>query len=273
MKWLREIPPMAFLAVVPVAFAVMVVACEPPSAEATAPDPPPYGTMQLTAQEADTFTVIATWTPVIYRQDTVRQYLRVLDRTDTSGVSLNDTIAAVGSETLEIPAPAAGATATYEYCLRSLAVNEADTLAASPFPGTCASFQYTSPVTFPPPPDSLDVEAQQTVAIDSVDVVPDSLRMVFDVDAQGDTAWLYTLAWHRGVRIDSVGGNQYQMRAELYKDGEIVGCAGACSGVVLKPARWDEQNLPVVLRGREGYPAGQEWMADRLPWLRELAAG
>lgn len=238
------------------------------SVGAAVPASPAQATFALAGMVQDTFTVLATWEPVEFLGDTVSEYRRHLVRTDTSGLDLQDTLSAVGSETLEVVGPSAGQTATYDYCLWSRALNEAGEVVESESP-TCASFQYTSPTSFPPPPDSLEVNPQQALAVDSLDVVPDSLRMAFDVDAAGDTTWLYTLAWHEGVLIDSVAGNTYPMRAEVYKDGEIVGCAGACDGVVIQPATWDE-GVPVVMVGRPAYPAGEEWMADRLPWLRQL---
>lgn len=218
---------------------VLFTGCEPPAPAEASPAPEP-ASMELAAMAQDTFTVIAAWPPVEFLGDTVSTYRRTLVRTDTSGLALEDTISALGSETLEVVGPPAGETAVYDYCLWSRAPNEAGEVVESQ-EAACTSFQFTSPTSFPQPPDSVEIEEPVAMVVDSVTVSPDSATIEV--------------------------GQTFQFTALVWRDGEIVGCSGDCAGVEINAGTWD-QGTPLYLTGRIGAPG--EWVAQRLPWLRVL---
>lgn len=219
--------------------------CEPPGRARAAPPPDGVEGFELRAQAADSFQVAALWPPVVFQGDTIRSFHRHSTRTDTSGYVQTDTISAVGSETLVIPSPRPGATGEYSYCLRSQ--NDFGLSADS----ACAFYTYTNPDTLPPPPDSVTVEPPVAVTFDSVRIF-----------AVGDSTSLDTL------RLEV--GEVAEVAAALYRDGRVVGCAGApCDSIPIYPAAWVKR-APYYVAQREGYPLGQEWVAKRLPWLRRL---
>lgn len=211
----------------------------PPDAGAAPPAPETAASMELAPiVQADTFTVVATWPAVVFAGDTIRTYQRTLTRTDTTGVALDDSIAAIGSETVDLASPAPGATGSYRYCLRSRNDFGLSTDSA------CAAFQYTNPDTLPPPPDSVTVDTQLAIAVDSLTLDPEDTTIVV--------------------------GDSYQLRARLWKDGEVVGCAGRCGSTTISAAKF-VRHVPLYLKGRPGYWG--EWVAARLPWIRPLASG
>lgn len=216
-------------------------------------DPPDVGppeadaaTIELSAQAADSFEIMATWRPTTFLGDTVDTYLRDVGRQDGTWADF-DTVSAVGSELRAIPSPPAGSTAVYDYCLRSVGVDEVgDTVSTPDSLAACATFQYTAPTSLPPAPDSLEVDPQAAIALDSAVLYPADLTLQV-----GDTA---------------------QLTMALYVDGQVVGCSGACDTVAISAADWD-RGAPVYIAQRPGYPFGEEWMARRLPWLRQLERG
>ena len=90
------------------------------------------------------------------------------------------------------------------------------------------------------------MDPNQAIALDSMTVYPAELSLQV-----GDTA---------------------QLTAALYMDGQVVGCSGACDTVPISAADWD-QGAPVYIAQRPGYEFAEEWMARRLPWLRQLRRG
>lgn len=257
-----------------------------PPGEARAAPPPASVGMELAAQAADTFTVVATWSPVVVEGDTIREYVREAGFNDGSFETGSDTLAAVGSETLDLPAPPEGETVDGFYCLRSVRRAADGSPVVAPVDSTdfraCAGFQYTSPLSFPPPPDSLEVEPQQATAIDSVRILPDSIQFTFLTDAGADST---TVA--RQVFIEEWPVTEYRVRVDtgataaeatvplaalLLYEGEVVGCDGDCDQFPIAAAGWDD-GVPYRLAGRPGYELGAEWRVERLPWFRELTFG
>lgn len=249
-----------------------VGACEPdvPEAEASPPPPPASINFGLTVQAPDTVSFIATWPPVVFQGDTIRRYRRTLTRTDTAqdltifGLDDNAAVNSVGSEDFSIPGPGEGETGEYRYCLRSV---DADGTVGRD--STCTLFQYTAPVVFPPPPDSITVSEQVAIAYDSATVFPDSVVFRYHVTEAGDTVWDYALGFDKGSRVDSIPGGDYRLSVRVWQGDEIVGCAGRCGTTPISAASF-VQGIPFYLKGREGYPLGQEWTTERLPWLRIL---
>lgn len=238
-------------------FVVGITACPSSPEESGAVPAASASELSLAQQSADTFEVMATWQPVVFLNDTVRSYIRRVG-TDQATFSDSSIINATGSEIKQIPSPPAGSTYNYFYCLQSRGVNEVgDTVATPDSMAACTSFQYTAPTSTPPPPDSLEVNPQQTLALDSLVLYPDSIQMEV-----GDTV---------------------QLTAAVYKDGYVVGCSGACDTVMITPFSWD-RDMPVVAMGRYRLPKyfGQEpsleafardnleLMAVRLQWFRQL---
>lgn len=273
----RSTPLLAVLA-----FVAAVLACDPD------PAPPPDGggggppivpaahaaDVELAAQAADSFDVLATWRPVVFLEDTVRSYVRSTGRDDGSWTD-EDTISAVGSETFSAPSPPAGSTATYFYCLRSRGANEVgDTVTTPDSLAACAGFQYTAPTSTPPPPDSLEVDPQQTLALDSLVLQPTSLTVRPLTGAGVDSTTEIVQVYDRQGVIDTVTDTaaraEFEMQALLYADGAVVGCDGYCDTVPISAGAWQEDGVPVYIAGRDGYDVGEEWVARRLPWLRQL---
>lgn len=220
------------------ALVLTTTACPAPDADAAPPPPETVERMDLEPiVQADTFTVVATWPPVVFSGDTITSYRRTLTRTDTTGLALDADISALGSETVNVTSPAPGETGAYRYCLRSR--NDFGLSADS----SCAAFQYTNPDTLPPPPDSVTVDTQLALAVDSLTVDPSDTTIAV--------------------------GESFQLRARLWKDGEVVGCAGRCESTTISAAKF-VQHVPLYLKGRPGYWG--EWMGSRLPWLRRLGA-
>lgn len=216
--------------------------CEPPGQARAAPAPEAVSNFDLVAQEADSFSVAAAWSPVVFQGDTIRRFHRYSARTDTAGYLDVDTLEAVGSELLIAPSPPPAGTGEYSYCLRSL--NDFGLSADS----TCASYQYTNPDTLPPAPDSLEVEPPVAVTVDSLQIVVAATGEPFDGDtiAVGDSVYLAALFW---------------------RDGQVVGCGGSCGTFAIYPGSWKD-GLPLYLTSRHGYRLGEEWVVQRLPWLR-----
>lgn len=201
----------------------------------------------LLAQEADTFAVAVTWTPVLFQGDTIGLFHRYSARTDTAGHLAVDTLEAIGSELHRVPSPPPGETGEYTYCLRSL--NDFGLSADS----TCATYTYTNPDTLPPPPDSIAVEPPVAVTVDSLQIVVAETGEPFDGDtiAVGDSVYLAALFW---------------------RDGQVVGCGGSCGTFAVYPGTWQD-GLPLYLTSRHGYRLGEEWVVERLPWLRRTDRG
>lgn len=254
----------------------------PPGSDELRAAPPPDAGPRLAmgAQQADTITLLATWNPVEFRGDTIREYVREVGYDDGSWEA-QDTVQAVGSETLDVPVTAAeGETVIGFYCLRSLRRAADGGPVVAPEDDAemrrCTGWQYTAPLDFPPPPDSLDVSPEQAVAIDSMRILPDSVHFVYLTDAGPDSTTeihrAYFDEWpvlERTIRVDTIPTASIHMAALLLKDGEIVGCDGDCSQFPLSAAGWDD-GVPYYVSGRPGYE--DEWRVRRLPWFRQLAA-
>lgn len=273
--------------VVIVLVAILLTSCGggSPPGEARAAPAPEGASMELVAQEADSFTVVATWSPVVFNGDTIREYVREAGYDDGTA-EVADTLEAVGSETFSLPSPPEGETMQGFYCIRS-AYRDADGgLVVAPTDSSslrrCVDFQYTSPLSFPPPPDSLEVSPGQATTIDSVRILPDSIQFTFLTDARADST---TVA--RQVFIEEWPVTSYQVRVDtgataeeatvpvaalLLSGGEVVGCDGDCSQFPIAAAGWDG-GVPYRFAGRPGFQVGQEWQAKRLPWLRVLDGG
>lgn len=212
--------------------------------------------VELAAQEADTFEIVATWPPQTFLGDTIRTYIRDVGREDGSWADF-DTLSAVGSEMGSIPAPPAGSTAVYNYCLRGVGVDEiGDTVSTPDSLAACTSFQYTSPTSFPPPPDSVTVEVG-VVTLDSAWMYDDRGNFL----AADDTLVEYNLD----------PGETVEQTYVAFSGGEIVLCGGACDTVPIAAAGWDD-DVPYYIAMRPGYGFSEQ-MARRLPWLRVLRRG
>lgn len=231
---------------------VTVAGCEATDdAEAYAP-PPTDWTAQLAAQEADSLTLLATWEPVVVAGDTVREYVREAGY-DTAAVELQDTVQAIGSETVTLAAPPEGETRTGFYCLRGIRRTSGGDPIVAPRDSatyrTCVPWQYTTPYSYPPPPDSLEVDPGGSLAADSLTMYPTSITMQ--------------------------PGDSVDLTAVLWLDGQVVGCSGVCDTVTVHPASWEEQDhlagarIPATYVARPGYE-GQEFVRKRLPWFRVL---
>lgn len=220
--------------------------CEGTGEARAAPAPADVGDLELVAQEADSFQVATTWTPVVFQGDTIDAFHRYSARTDVEGYVDVDTVQAIGSELLGVPAPPPGETGEYSYCLRSQ--NQFGLSSDS----TCASYTYTNPDTLPPPPDSVTVEPPVTMTYDSLQIVVAATGQPLDRDtiAVGDSLYLAAL---------------------LYRNGQVVGCGGTCDSFAIYPGTW-KNGVPLFLTNRRGYEPGIEWVAERLPWLRRLGA-
>lgn len=276
------------------------------------PDPvraapaPENARLSLAAQAADTFTVVATWSPVVVEGDTIREYVREAGWDDGSW-EIQDTIQAVGSETVAVPAPAEGETITGFYCLRSVRRAGDGSAVVAPQDSAdfrkCAGWQYTAPLSFPPPPDSLEATPQAALAIDSIVVYPKVMQfraaaladehpwpdtgftvergamlvqVLHDPTGWEDSTWEIREGWVQqgGQTVYRVytaqGPNGSHPTAAIYEDGVITGCDGQCDTVTVNAAGWRD-GVPFYLVGRPGYPVGEEWMVSRLPWFRQLS--
>lgn len=304
-------PPWRLLAALAVAAALVFAGCEP---DAPDPQPPPAtppspvvpqlamtGMHFAAAQQADSFTVVSTWPPVVFHGDTIRTYRRTLTRVDTAQdltADDNARIQAVGSETVRAASPAPGTTGDYRYCLRS--ESGAGVLSSD---STCAAFTFTNPDTVPPPPDSVDVDTQVALAVDSIVAYPkvvktrplrvlDTLpfRSVDTAVARNTVALSLHLpdpTWRESTTVvwriwampegtpDATRMDTYpqlppiQTTAAIYYRGEVVGCSGACDTVPVAPALF-QRHMPVAFRSRSGYPTSAgEWVPYRLPWFRQ----
>lgn len=271
----------AILAVVFASLAAAACGDGGPPAELRAAPPPSPG-MDLVAQAADTFEVVATWSPVVFQGDTIREFVRETGYDDGTA-ELQDTLQAVGSETFELPSPPEGETMEGFYCIRSLRRASDGSPVVAPTDSSsyrrCVDFQYTSPLSFPPPPDSLEVNPQQAVALDSIRILPDTLRFTFLTEAGKDSTTQVERVFVAGGPVprdttvtDTAPTATSHVAALLYAGGEVVGCDGDCSGFPISTAGW-EDGVPVYLSGRPGYDVGEEWQARRLPWFRVLADG
>lgn len=90
-------------------------------------------------------------------------------------------------------------------------------------PEACATFRVPAVVVSAPSAPTIDsVSVDSTTTLSGLIIYPDSLAMMVDTQ----TADTITLAFHRGQRVDSVDGWQYQQRAELWEDGVLLGCGG-----------------------------------------------
>lgn len=269
--------------VVLVLLAVLITSCTPddggPGEELRAAPPPASSSVDMTAQQADSFTVVATWSPVVFQGDTIREYVRETGYDDGTA-EMQDTLQAIGSETFELPSPPEGETMTGFYCLRSVRrASDGSPVVAPPDSSDgrrCVSFQYTSPLSFPPPPDSLEVSPEQAVALDSVRVLPDTIRFTFLTEAGKDSTTELERVFVEGgavprgtTTVDTVPSATTHVAALLYADGEVVGCDGDCNQFPISAAGW-ENGVPYYIAGRTGYV--NEFMARRLPWFRQLGA-
>lgn len=216
-------------------------------AQAT-PIPPP--TMQppvLQAVSGSTFTVKATWQPVIWHGTQITTFRRTITRTDTAqdlsvyGLDVNAALTAPGdSDVVSIPLPDPGPGGTYRYCLRT---NATGTLSAD---SACANFGYTRADTIPPAPSGLQATPDTT---GNVALLPDTLHLVMD-------SLSVAIAGHPNLdslRIDST----YLALAVWWQGNQPIGCMAASAAHMSDCRQVGITQAPVMVRnGQKLYLAG-----------------